>query len=209
MFGRFMPREGRFFDYFNRHAEQVELAGGQLVALMSAGPDEMGSIVARIDEIETCADKITHDTVALLHSTFITPFDREAIHALINVMDDIVDSIQDVAEGISLYNIRRLTPDTVQLAELSLACCKRVRQIVRLLAKLEQGRDILATCREIEQLESDCDRVMRTALGRLFRDERDPLQVIKMKAVYEGLEKISDACEDVSKVVEGLVLEHL
>lgn len=209
MFGRFMPREGRFFDYFNRHAEQVELAGEQLVALMSAGPDEMGGIVARIDEIETCADKITHDTVALLHSTFITPFDREAIHALINVMDDIVDSIQDVAEGISLYNIRRLTPDTVQLAELSLACCKRVRQIVRLLANLEQGRDILATCREIEQLESDCDRVMRTALGRLFRDERDPLQVIKMKAVYEGLEKISDACEDVSKVVEGLVLEHL
>lgn len=209
MFGRFMPREGRFFDYFNQHAEQVVLAGEQLVALMSASQEDMAGIVACIDEIETRADKITHDTVALLHTTFITPFDREAIHALINDMDDIVDSIQDVAEGISLYNVRRLTPDTVQLAELTLGCCKRVRQIVKLLANLEQGRDILATCREIEQLESDCDRVMRGALGRVFRDERDPLQVIKMKAIYEGLEKISDACEDVSKVVEGLVLEHL
>lgn len=209
MFGRFMPREGRFFEFFNAHAEQVVLAAEQLVALMSATQAETGNIVAAIDEIELRADKITHDTVALLHTTFITPFDREAIHALINDMDDIVDAIQHVAEGISLYNIRRLTPDAVQLAELTLACCKRVGVVVKLLAKLEHGQDILATCREIEQLESDCDRVMRSALSRVFRDERDPLQVIKMKAIYEGLEKITDACEDVSKVVEGLVLENL
>ncbi len=209
MFGRFMPREGRFFTLFNAHAEQVVLAAEQLVALMAASPEGMAPIVAAIDEIETRADKITHDTVALLHTTFITPFDRDAIHALINDMDDIVDAIQDVAEGISLYNVRRLTPDAVQMAEHTLSCATRVRQIVKLLDSLEDGRDILATCREIEQLESDCDRVMRTALSRLFRDERDPLQVIKLKAIYEGLEKISDACEDVSKVVEGLVLENL
>jgi predicted phosphate transport protein (TIGR00153 family) len=208
MFGRFMPREGRFFDYFNAHAEQVALASEQLVALMSASLDDMPGIVATIDEIETRADKITHDTVALLHTTFITPFDRDAIHSLINTLDDIVDSIQDVAEGISLYNIRRLTPDAVQMAELTHSCTVRVKQIVSLLDSMEHASDILRTCREIEQLESDVDRVMRSALSRVFRDEREPLQVIKMKAIYEGLEKISDYCEDVSKVVEGIVLEN-
>ncbi|MDQ7989272.1 MAG: DUF47 domain-containing protein [Candidatus Dactylopiibacterium sp.] len=209
MFGRFMPREGRFFEYFNAHAELVVQAAQQLVALMSAGPEDMPAIVSTIDGLETRADKITHETVALLHTTFITPFDRDAIHALITDLDDIVDSIQDVAEGISLYNIRRLTPDAVQLAELTLSCTERVSRIVGLLDNMDQAADIRRTCREIEQLESDCDRVMRSALGRVFRDERDPLQVIKMKAIYEGLERITDHCEDVSKVVEGLVLESV
>lgn len=203
-----MPREGRFFEFFNAHAEQVVLAARQLDALMSAGPEDMPGIVSAIDEIETAADKITHDTVSLLHTTFITPFDRDAIHALINNLDDIVDSIQDVAEGISLYNIRRLTPDAAQLAKLTMSCVERLSQMIKLLDNMEQSADILRTCREIEQLEYDCDRVMRSALARVFRDERDALQVIKMKAIYEGLEKITDHCEDVSKIVEGLVLEN-
>jgi uncharacterized protein len=206
MFGRFMPQEGRFFEYFNAHAEHVANAARELVALMS-GTEETAAHVAAIDVLETSADKITHDTVALLHKTFITPFDREAIHALINSMDDIIDCIQDVAELISLYNIRRLTPDTQQLAQLSLSCCERVKTTVKLLGDMKNADDMLATCREIDQLESDCDRVMRSAISRLFRDERDALQVMKMKSVYEGLEKISDNCEAVSKVIEGLVLE--
>lgn len=208
MFGRFMPREGRFFDCFNAHAEQVVLAAQQLTQLMSASPEEMPAIVSAIDEIETRADKVNHDTISLLHTTFITPFDRDAIHSLVNNLDDIVDAIQDVAEGISLYNVRRLTPDAVQMAELTQSCAERVRQIVGLLSDMENAGDILRTCREIEQLESDVDRVMRSALSRVFRDEREPLQVIKMKAIYEGLEKISDFCEDVSKVIEGIVLEN-
>lgn len=203
-----MPREGRFFEFFNAHVEQVVLAAQQLDALMSASPEDMPGIVSTIDEIETAADKIAHDTVSLLHTTFITPFDRDAIHALVNNLDDIVDSIQDVAEGISLYNIRRLTPDAAQLAKLTMSCVERVNQMIKLLDNMEQSADILRTCREIEQLEYDCDRVMRSALGRVFRDERDALQVIKMKAIYEGLEKITDHCEDVSKIVEGLVLEN-
>jgi len=96
----------------------------------------------------------------------------------------------------------------VQMAELTHSCTVRVKQIVSLLDSMEHASDILRTCREIEQLESDVDRVMRSALSRVFRDEREPLQVIKMKAIYEGLEKISDYCEDVSKVVEGIVLEN-
>ncbi len=207
MFGRFMPREDRFFEYFNAHAEQVVLAARELVALMTSTDDAPDRISA-IDAIETRADKINHDAVALLHKTFITPFDREAMHALISNMDDIVDSIQDVAESINLYNLRRLTPDAKQLADLTLSCCERVKHTVKLISNMDHASDMLATCREIDKLESDCDRVMRSALSRVFRDERDALQVIKLKAIYEGLERISDHCEDVAKVVEGIVLEH-
>lgn len=202
-----MPREGRFFEYFNAHAEQVVLAARELVALMSSLDNAQAHIEA-IDTLETRADKINHDAVALLHKTFITPFDRDAIHALLSNMDDIVDSIQDVAESINLYNIRRLTPDAKQLADLSLSACERVKSTVALIGNMDHAASMLQTCREIDQLESDCDRVMRSALSRVFRDERDPLQVIKMKAIYEGLEKISDHCEDVGKIIEGIVLEN-
>lgn len=207
MFGRFMPREGRFFEYFNAHAEQVALAARELVALVT-NIENAATHIETIDAIETRADKINHDAMALLHQTFITPFDRDAIHQLVTNLDDIVDSIQDIAEAISLYNIRRVTPDAKQLAELSLSCCERVRQAVRLIDNMENAADVLSTCREIDQLESDCDRVMRSALSRVFRDERDALQVIKMKAIYEGLEKITDYCEAASKVIEGIVLEN-
>lgn len=207
MFGRFMPQEGRFFEYFNAHAELVANAAHELNALMS-GVDDTAARVAAIDVLEAAADKITYNTVALLHKTFITPFDREAIHGLINSMDDIIDCIQEAAEMISLYNIRRLAPDTQQLAQLSLSCCERVRFAVKLLGDMKNADAMMATCREIDQLEIDCDRVMRSAISRLFRDERDALQVMKMKSVYKSLEKISDSCEDVSKIIEGIVLEN-
>ena len=202
-----MPREGRFFEYFNAHAEQVVLAAKELVALLK-DMENAPAHIETIDKIETRADKINHDAMALLHKTFITPFDRDAIHALVTNLDDIVDSIQDIAESLNLYNIRRVTPDSMQLAELTLSCCERLRQAVKLIDNMDNAHDVLSTCREIDQLESDCDRVMRSALSRVFRDERDPLQVVKMKAIYEGLEKITDYCEDASKVIEGIVLEN-
>lgn len=207
MFGRFMPREGRFFDYFNAHTEQVVLAARELVALVT-DMENAAIHIEKIDAIETSADKINHDAMALLHKSFITPFDRDAIHSLVTSTDDIVDSIQDVAESMSLYNIRRITPDAIQLAELSLSCCERLKQAVKLIDNMENSADVLTTCREIDQLESDCDRVMRSALSRVFRDERDAVQIIKMKAIYEGLEKITDHCQDAGKVIEGIVLEN-
>ena len=203
-----MPREGRFFELFDAHAEQVVQAGRELVGLMGDSADNMQARIDAIDVIETRADKITHDTVSLLHQTFITPFDGDAIHSLITRMDDIVDGIQDVAESLNLYNISRTTAEAKQLAELSLSCCERVKIAVGLLGNMDNARDMLRTCREIDQLESDCDRVMRTSISRLFRFERDALNVIKMKAIYESLEKISDNCESVGKIIEGIVLEN-
>jgi len=210
MFGSLMPREGKFFDLFNQHADRIAAGSRELALLM----EHYSDMEARqkgldaIDTIEKAADKITHETVSLLHKTFITPFDRETILQLINQMDDILDLIQDVAESAMLYDLQRVTPEARQLAELNQMCCERVKSAVGLLSSMDNADAILKLCTEIDRLESDSDRVMRSAMSKLFRDESDVRQLIKLKALYELLEAVSDKCEDVANVIEGVVLEN-
>lgn len=206
-----MPQEGKFFDLFNAHAEQVVLGGKALVGLMSVlgkSEEEAARQCESIDVIETRADKITHDTVALLHKTFITPLDRDEIHQLITRLDDILDLIQDAAQTVALYDIRRATPEALNLAEIVASCCDRVRSAVALLHNMDNAAAILKTCQEIDRLEADADRVMRGAMSKLFRDEPDVRQLIKYKAIYELLETVTDRCEDVANIIEGIVLEN-
>jgi len=205
-----MPREGRFFDLFNRHAEEI-IAGSEALAELMRQYSDVATRrihIDRIDLVEKNADRITHETVALLHKTFVTPFDRDDIHKLISNMDDILDLIQDVAESAMLYDLQRITPEAQQLAELNEMCCKRVQMAVRMLPSMDNAEAILKLCREIDQLESDADRVMRAAMSKLFRDESDVRQLIKLKQIYELLEAVSDKCEDVANLLEGVVLEN-
>ncbi len=206
-----MPKEGKFFELFNAHAELIVEGGQQLVGMMSAlatSTDGMGVFAAAIDKAETSADKITHETISQLHKTFITPLDRDEIHQLITRMDDILDLTQDVAQTVALYDIRRATPEAITLAQITLSCCERVKAAVNMLPSMDNAQSILATCREIDQFESDADRVMRGAMSKLFRDEPDVRELIKLKAIYELLETITDRCEDVANVIEGIVLEN-
>ena len=162
-------------------------------------------------DAERAADKITAEVHRLLHRTFITPLDRDRIHRLINAMDDVVDLLQDSSEVMSLYDLRHLSDDVVRLFEISVRCCERVQHVLTLLPRLKDAQvaeSVLKTCEEIDQLESDADRVMRSAMSALFREEPDTRQLIKLKAVYEHLESISDRCEDVANLVEGIVLEN-
>jgi hypothetical protein len=210
MLSRLMPREGRFFDLFNQHADRIIEGAQHLVDLMQQYGDASlrQQKIDAIDVAETSADKITHETMSLLHKTFITPFDREDIHALISRMDDILDLTQDVAESVMLYDLQRVTPEAIQLATLSQMCCERVKAAVGMLQNMENADAILKVCQEIDQLESDADRVMRAAMSKLFRDESDVRQLIKLKAIYELLETITDRCEDVANLIEGVVLEN-
>jgi uncharacterized protein len=207
MLGRLMPREGKFFDLFNAHAERI-LEGSRELAAMLGTFTELEAHAQRIDAAERAADKVTHETIALLHKTFITPFDRDQIHQLITAMDDILDLIQDVAESIALYDLRRITPEAQQLAEICQMSCERVRDTVGLLTNVKRADAIMKNCEEIDRLESDADRVMRAALSKLFRDESDIKQLIKLRTIYDLLERITDRCEDVANVVEGIVLEN-
>ena len=207
MLGRLMPREGKFFELFNAHAARI-VEGSHELAVMIGTFSELDAHAQRIDAAERAADKVTHETITLLHKTFITPFDRDQIHQLITRMDDILDLMQDVAESVVLYDIRRITPESKQLAEICQMCCERVRTAVGLLKNVKDAEAILKTCQEIDRLESDADRVMRSALSKLFREENDIKQVIKLRVIYELLESITDRCEDVANVIEGIVLEN-
>jgi predicted phosphate transport protein (TIGR00153 family) len=207
MLGRLMPREGKFFDLFNAHAERIVEGARELAAMMSRF-DELEAHAQRIDDVERAADKITHETITLLHRTFITPFDREQIHALITAMDDILDLIQDVAESIALYDLRAVTPEAKQLAEICQQCCDRVKSAVALLTNVKDSNAILKCCEEIDRLESDADRVMRGAMSKLFREENDLKQVMKLRVIYDLLESITDRCEDVANIIEGIVIEN-
>jgi predicted phosphate transport protein (TIGR00153 family) len=207
MLSRLMPREGNFFELFNSHAELIVEGSRELVAMITAFQD-VEAYARRIDNAERAADKITHEAITLLHKTFITPFDRDQIHQLITAMDDILDLMQDVAESIVLYDIRKITPESRQLAEICQMCCERVRSAVGLLNRVKDAEAILKTCQEIDRLESDADRVMRSAMSKLFREEADVKQLIKLRTIYELLELITDRCEDVANLIEGIVLEN-
>ncbi len=211
MFSKLMPREGKFFDLFNAHAELVVQGGRALAVLIDDLVDSKGGVAAHaktIDDIEERADRITHQTIAALHTSFNTPLDRDEAHKMITRMDDILDLIQDVAQSIHLYDVKRLTQEACHLADICVSCCERVKSAVSLLDNMDNGPAILKTCEEIGRLESDADRAMRTGMAKLFREEKDAIQLIKMKELYELLESVTDRCEDVAKVIEGIVLEN-
>jgi len=211
MFGRLMPREGKYFDLFNAHAELIVQGGKALSGLIGAlveEPAQAAKHAEQIDELERQADEITHSTLAQLHTSFITPFDRDEIHQLINSMDDILDNIQDVAESMSLYDIQRVPPEARALAEVTEQCCSRVQSLVKLLHSMDNAPEILRYCHEIDDLESDADRMLREAMSKLFREEPDVRQVVKLKEIYEILESVSDRCKDVAGTVEAIVLEN-
>ena len=207
MFGRFMPTEGKFFEIFNAHAKHIVSGSRELELLI----DNLGDAEIHKQNVQTAekaADKLTHETIDLLHKTFITPLDRDEIHKLITTMDDILDLMEDVATAISLYDVRAVTSEASQLAHISTACCERVQAAVGMLSDMKQAREILKACEDIDHLESDADRLLRAGISKLFREEDDVKTLIKLKAIYELLETITDKCEDVANIIEGIVLEN-
>ncbi len=211
MFGRLMPREGKYFDLFNAHAALIALGGTALSNMIGAlvdQPDQAGRFAEEIDTLERKADDITHDTLAQLHTAFITPFDRDEIHELINGMDNILDIMQDVAESMSLYDIHRVPSDAKSMAVITENCCHRVQSVVKLLHSMDNAPAILKLCHEIDALESEADRSLRSAMSKIFREEPDVREVVKLKEIYELLESVTDRCKDVAGTIEAIVLEN-
>jgi predicted phosphate transport protein (TIGR00153 family) len=212
-FSKLLPRDGNFFELFNQHAARTAEGSRAFMEMIRNYNDIplREKYAGEVDTAERAADKVTAEVQRLLHRTFITPIDREQIHTLINAMDDIADLLQDSTEVMSLYNVQHISEDVLRLCEISVRCCERVQHVVTLLPRLREpecAEAALKTCEEIDRLESDADRVMRSAMSRLFRDDVDARELIKLKAIYEHLETISDRCEDVANVIEGIVLEN-
>jgi uncharacterized protein Yka (UPF0111/DUF47 family) len=207
MFGRFMPTEGQFFEIFNEHAKCLVSASAELELLI----DNLGEAEVhrqRVQTSEKAGNKLAQEAMDLLHKTFITPLDRDEIHRLITTMDDILDLMEDVATAISLYDLQAVTAEASHLAHICCAAIKHVQEAVNLLSDMSQARRILVACEDIDRLESEANRVLRAALSKLFREEDDVKTLIKLKGIYELFEAVTDKCEDVANIIEGIVLEN-
>ena len=208
MFGRLLPRETSFFDFFEQHAALTVEGSREFLSLVSTGAN-VGARAKRIKEIEHETDVITHNCVEALHKTFITPIERDDIHRLITRMDDIMDFVEAAAERISLYEIRVMTPEVKDLADVLVRAAEEVEKALRGLRDMRNAKDVVKRCIDINRLENEADAILRIAVARLFREERDPITVIKWKEIYENLESAADRCEDVANIIEGVVLEHV
>ena len=207
MLSRLMPRETSFFDYFERHAA-LTIQGTKEFEELAKGSGPVGPRAKRIKEIEHETDVITHDCVTALHATFITPIERDDIHRLITRMDDIMDFVEAASERIALYELTTMTPEIRELARVLVKATEKLQEALRGLRNMKNAAFIKEKCIEVNSLENEADAILRIGLARLFKEEKDPILIIKWKEIYEALEEATDRCEDVANIIEGVILEH-
>lgn len=204
---RLLPRDETFFDEFEKQGRKTVEGCRAFVALVES-PGDIQAQARAISDIEHECDRITHAVVAKLHKTFITPLDRNDIHRLISRMDDVMDFVEAAAERLALYDIREMTKEVADLARVLLASSERVAEAVSGFRDLKNPQRILDKCIEINRLENEADALLRGSLARLFREEQNPITIMKWKEIYELLETATDRCEDVANIIEGVVLEN-
>lgn len=202
-----LPRELCFFDYFEAHAAKT-VEGCQLFLDLARGVENVPALCAKIKEVESACDQVTHDTVASLHRVFITPIDRNDIHRLISKMDDVMDMVEGAARIIDIYGIREPSVELTTMAATLLASAKLVCEAVKGLRDLKHSQSILDRCVEINRLENESDCQLADAIAHLLRENTDPIAVIKWKEIFETVEMATDSCEDVANVIEGVVMEN-
>jgi predicted phosphate transport protein (TIGR00153 family) len=208
MLGGLLPKKNEFFDLFARHAALTVQGAQQLQALLS-DLNHVEEQTRRIKATEHDGDTIAHQTLEMLHKSFITPIERGDIHRIVSRIDDILDYIEAASQRLWLYEIKDATPEAKEMSRVLVRSAEAVSQCVTRLAAIKDPAPILAACVEINRLENECDTLLRLATARLFKEERDPLMVIKWKEIYENIEDATDRCEDVANVIEGVVLENV
>ncbi len=201
------PKQENFFDYFEELADKIE-EGGRLFLAMTETHDYSESKVAKLKEVEHEADIITHRTYEKMHTTFLTPIDREDIYALVNKMDSIMDVIEATAIRIHLYKVKKIDDQIIKQAKILNEAIIKVKEIIHAMRNMKNSKMILDGCVEINTLENAGDVVLRTIMANLFENEKDAIELIKWKDIFQLLEEGIDVCEDVSNIVEGIVLKH-
>jgi predicted phosphate transport protein (TIGR00153 family) len=206
MFGRLLPKETSFFDFFEQHAALTLEGAHEFQKLVSDGTN-IPTVAKRILEIEHETDVITHRCVEALHKTFITPMDRDDIHRLISKMDDIMDCLEAAADRILLYEVKEVAPEAKEFASVLVQAIEEVGRGVKGLRNMKHASEVLEVCISINKLENQADTILRRALARLFKEEANAVEVIKWKEIFENLENAADVCEDVADIIEGVILE--
>lgn len=175
--------------------------------MLSENGDDISSICSTIKGIESSADKITHDCVSSLHRTFITPFDRDDIQRLIHRLDDTIDLIEDAVSSMQLYEVKTLKVEVHEFATILFNASKTTRELLQSLRHIRDPKPVMDKCVYISKLEHEADGILRSAMARLFKEEKDPITLIKWKEIFELLERATDKCHDVANVIEGIVVE--
>ncbi len=204
----FIPREEKFFDLFEESALNMVKVARVLKELL----DNWKDVEQKVDEItrlEHEGDTITHQIIAQLHRTFITPFDREDIALLAHSMDDVTDFMHAAVDAMLIYRISQPTQRAKELVDIIVQATEEIEKAMPQLRR--RGADlrrVMERCVELNRLENMADRVYRSALAELFADSTDMAHVIKWREIYEHLESATDRCEDVANVIEGVALKH-
>jgi len=203
---RIFPREETFLPQFGR-AAQVILDAARVLDAMAAEPGSAVDSAAEIKRLEHQGDQIAHETFDLLNRTWITPIDREDIHTLVKTLDDVLDYIDAAASRIVLYKITTTTPELKKITAVIVQSAIAIQKALALLSDLKHSRQILDACVEINRLENEADTVAQLAIGKLFAEAKDPIEVIKWKEIYDFVEGATDRCEDVANTLEAIVIK--
>jgi predicted phosphate transport protein (TIGR00153 family) len=202
-----LTRDAVFWSSFAQLAHKA-LEAAKLVEQMFEDLSKADAMSRQIKTLEAEGDTITHDVVRALHQTWITPLDREEIHALVSSLDDVLDAIDGAAARVTLYEITESSPEARALAKVLVATTTDLSRAVEAISNIKDAEGILALCRAIGKHEDDADGVLRSAIGKLFKEQTNAIEVMKWRDVYERLETATDRAEDAANVIEGIVLEH-
>jgi predicted phosphate transport protein (TIGR00153 family) len=201
---RLIPREEKFFDDFVALADRIVSAATLLDKMLASEPPTWDTAL-QIKQIEQECDSVTHQIIQRLNRTFVTPIDREDIHALATSLDDVMDQIDACATVVRRYRISSMRYGARELASLVWQSAMQVRVAVE---ALEKRKDVHERAVEVNRLENAADDVLDEALRRLFEEEKNALTVMKWKEMLDLLEEATDRCEDVANVLEGVVVKH-
>lgn len=202
-----LPREEKFFELFEESAQNV-LKGARMLKEMIDGGELTDEQAEKIHEVEHRGDDLTHELMARLNRTFVTPIDREDIHNMTSCLDDVLDYVEATSDRLALFAITEPTPEAKELARIIVEAAEEICKGVKGLHTLRNPEEILHRCQEINRLENEADTVSRAALGRLFRGEFTALEAIAWKDLYDHLEDATDKCEDVANVLESIVVKY-
>jgi predicted phosphate transport protein (TIGR00153 family) len=201
-----LPRERRFYRLFQDDVANIVRAAELLGSLLGNSKDDSREQrQSEIRDLEHSGDDLTHEIVRTLNRTFVTPFDREDIYALASGLDDILDYIEEVSQTLSLYKIVVVPAAAGELGDLLMLAAQQLQQA---LDKLESQKDLEPHWIEVHRIENLGDQVVRRAIGELFADARDPIEVMKLKDLYDLLEDSLDKCEDVANTIENIVIRN-
>ncbi|MCX7745637.1 MAG: DUF47 family protein [Clostridia bacterium] len=204
---RITPKEEKFFDLFVEAAKKSS-KGAEMLEQLMRNYNNVNEQIKAIEEVEHECDTHVHNILKQLNRSFITPIDREDIHLIAKELDNITDSIESTAHRFRMFNVQSIKEEAIKLASLIVKCTNELNGVMLELKNMKKSTELSKKIIEVNRIENEGDDIFRDAITKLFMFEKDAVEILKWKEIYEYLENTLDACEDVANIVEGIVMKH-